>query len=120
MSAIPYVFSNAYGSGFWTRVKDFWGYNQKEYNKEQTANTIALNEYLRGGYERQLRDWHRNVPNRQIKYPELSYAGQIYSLNTGNANASLGYDITASNYNSNLYGRAFGLYGIGGKFSRYL
>lgn len=120
MTAISYVFSDAYGSGFWNRVKDFWGYNQKEANKEQTQNTIALDEYLRAGYERKLQDWHRNLPGRKIQYPELSYPGQIYSLNTGIVNARLGYDITASNYNSNLYSRSYGLYGIGGRFSRYL
>lgn len=120
MTAFAYMFSNAYGTGFWNTVKDFWGYNQKEANKQQTMNTIDYNEYLKRGYERQLADWKKNVPNRTIRYPELSFPGHIRGLDTGSVNALLGYDITSSNYNSNLYGRAYGLYGVGGRLSRYI
>lgn len=42
-----------------------------------------LYRYQRNAYERQDRDWHRNVPGREIRYPELSYPGHIRTLDTG-------------------------------------
>lgn len=42
-----------------------------------------LYRYQRGGYERQLADWKRNVPGRTIRYPEFSYPGHIRALDTG-------------------------------------
>lgn len=52
-------------------------------NLYSQAKQRELYRYQRGGYERQLRDWHKNVPGRSIKYPEQSYAGHIRSLDTG-------------------------------------
>lgn len=42
-----------------------------------------LYRYQKGGYERALNDWHKNVPGREIRYPEQSYPGHIRALDTG-------------------------------------
>lgn len=47
------------------------------------AKQRDLYRYQRGGYERQLQDWHKNVSGRSIRYPETSYEGHIRALNTG-------------------------------------
>ena len=41
-----------------------------------------LYAYQRGGYERQLADYRKNV-GRPIKYPEFSYPGHIRALDAG-------------------------------------
>lgn len=42
-----------------------------------------LYRYQKHDYERQLRDWKKNVPGRTIRYPALSYPGHIRALDTG-------------------------------------
>lgn len=42
-----------------------------------------LYQYQKNAYERQYRDWSKNVPNRTIRYPELSYPGHIKQMDTG-------------------------------------
>lgn len=42
-----------------------------------------LYRYQRNAYVRQEKDWHKNVPGRSIRYPELSYSGHIRALDTG-------------------------------------
>lgn len=95
--------------------------------KMQYKNTIAsnqaqidYNEYLREGNERALRDWQKNVPNRTIKYPELSYAGAIYRSDTGTARAMYDNDSAVANYYGNLGFRLAGLYGISSRVSRWM
>lgn len=46
------------------------------------AKQRDLYRYQRGGYERQLSDYQKNV-GRPIRYPELSYPGHIRALDTG-------------------------------------
>lgn len=75
-----------------------------------------LYRYQRGGYERQLRDWHKNVPNRQIRYPEFSYPGHIRSLDTGISQSYAGSLGAGSSLVRNLssgygYARSSGLFG---------
>lgn len=52
-------------------------------NLYSQAKQRDLYRYQRNAYVRQLKDWHKNVPKRSIKYPELSYPGAIRSLDTG-------------------------------------
>lgn len=55
------------------------------------ANLYSQNEqrklfyYQKGGYERALADWNKNVGSqgRSIRYPELSYEGKMRALDTG-------------------------------------
>lgn len=105
-------------------VSKLWDYVT---GKTQYENTIAsnqaqidYNEYLRRGNERALADWHKNVPNRQIKYPELSYAGAIYRANTGTARSMYDIDSASANYYGNLGFRLAGLYGIASRVSRWM
>ena len=53
------------------------------------ANQRKFYNYQRQGYDRQLKDWNRNVgvQGRQIRYPELSYQGKIRGLETGIENS---------------------------------
>lgn len=46
------------------------------------AKQRDLYRYQKGGYERQLADYNKNV-GRPIRYPELSYPGHIRALDTG-------------------------------------
>lgn len=88
----------------------------------QKALTAQMNydQYLAKGNERALADWHKNVPGREIVYPEFSYAGQIYRANTSIARAGLDYDTAGANYVGNLPYRAGGLYGVASRSSRRL
>lgn len=75
-----------------------------------------LYRYQKQGYERQLRDWHKNVPNRSIRYPELSYPGHIRSLDIGISQSYAGSVGSAAGAARNLaagygYSRSGGLFG---------
>ena len=52
-------------------------------NMYSQAKQREFYAYQKQGYERQLEDWHRNVPGRQIRYPELSYPGRIRAADLG-------------------------------------
>lgn len=98
-------------------------------NMYSQAKQREFYNYQKKGYERQLEDWHKNVPGREIRYPELSYPGRIRAADTGisqsyassystTANAvssigSLGFSAARSVARS-LYG------GSTGRTSRYL
>lgn len=87
-----------------------------------------LYRYQRGGYERALADWHKNVRGRSIRYPEQSYAGHIRALDTGISQSYASGFGTASRLvgqfaGGTLYGRnhARSLYSKSvGRTSRYL
>lgn len=75
-----------------------------------------LYRYQRGGYERQLRDWHKNVPGRKIRYPEQSYPGHIRSLDTGISQSYASSAGSVAGFTRNLtagygYARSGGLFG---------
>lgn len=112
MSAQPYV------GGFYRNILDLIGWTQYNNTQSSLKKQIAYEEYLKEGNRRALADWHKNVPGREIKYPEFSYAGQIYRGDTSIARANLDYDTARANYYGNLPYRAAGLYGIGGRLSR--
>lgn len=92
------------------------------------AKQRELYRYQKGGYERQLEDYRRNV-GRPIRYPELSYPGHIRALDTGisqsyassiGTGSRLGSTISAGGF---AYGRSASrsLYGgSSGGSSRYL
>lgn len=92
------------------------------------AKQRELYRYQKGGYERQLADYQKNV-GRPIRYPELSYPGHIRALDTGisqsyaasvGTGARLASTISAGGF---AYGRASGgsLYNqSAGRTSRYL
>lgn len=101
-------------------LKDFFGYTQYENTQNSLSAQMDYEQYLKAGNERALRDWHKNLPGREIKYPEFSYAGQIYRSNTSIARAGFDYDTASANYYGNLPYRSAGLYGIVGKLSRSL
>lgn len=98
-------------------------------NMYSQAKQRQFYNYQKQAYERQLEDWHRNTPGREIRYPELSYAGRIRAADLGisqsyaasygtTANAvssigSLGFSAQRSVARS-LYG------GSTGRTSRYL
>ena len=94
------------------------GYNQLKNTEESVNNQISYEQYLRSGNERALEDWHRNVPNRQIRYPELSYPGQIRRADTSIANLGISYDTAYQNYTGNLLYKSMGLYGVPGRLYR--
>lgn len=101
-------------------VSSLVGYDQAKATIESNKAQIAYDEYLRAGNERAYNDWKKNVPGREIKYPEFSYPGAIYRANTGIARSGYSNDSAYSNnYRSFVYGTA-GLYGIGSRASRYL
>lgn len=111
-SALAGPILTRYGSNMYSELK------QREFYK-----------YQKNAYERQLEDWHRNVPGREIRYPELSFPGRIRAADLGlsqsyarsyshTANAvssigSLGFSAQRSVARS-LYGRSTG------RSSRYL
>lgn len=101
------------------------GAGAKLYSQEKQRE---LYRYQKKGYERQLEDWHRNVPNRSIRYPELSYPGHIRALDTGISQSYassvgtvshlVGQYVGIGSYGS---GSARSLYGrSSGRTSRYL
>lgn len=81
--------------------------------------------YQKAGYERQLSDWHRNVPGREIRYPELSYPGHIRALDTGISQSYASSVSSAAGLAGNLaagygYARHGGLFNSTFKSSRWL
>lgn len=106
----------------WQYVQNMFGYTQMRNVEKSTTAQIDYEQYLKGGNERALADWYKNVGSqgRTIKYPEFSYAGQIYRGDTAIARAGFDYSNAAANYYGNLPYRTAGLYGIAGKLSRTL
>lgn len=98
------------------------GRKQMQNTQQSLSAQIDYEQYLKRGNERALADWNKNVGSqgRTIRYPELSYAGQIRRSNTSIARASLDYDTASANYWGNLPYRTAGLYGIGSRLSRSL
>lgn len=93
----------------------------RQTSNEQASNRaqISYEEYLKGGNRRAIADYHRNVP-RPMRYPELSYPGQVYRSDTAIARNLFDYDTAGANlYGRSLYGTA-GLYGVGSRASRFL
>lgn len=102
----------------WTLLGGYSAQNQqKSYTKQ-----IDYENYLKSANQRALDDWNKNVgyKGRSIKYPELSYSGQINRSNTAIARNELDYANAGASYLSNLPYRTAGLYGIAGKLSRTL
>lgn len=95
-------------------------------NMYSQAKQRELYRYQRGGYERQLADWHKNVPNRSIRYPEQSYPGYIRSLDTGISQSYASTVGSAGGLTRSLsagygYARSGGLFGkIPGPTSKWL
>lgn len=104
----------------WRMLSDATGYTQFRNAQASTQTQIDYENYLRAGNERALRDWHKNVPNRQIRYPELSYPGQIYRSDTSIARNMYDYSTAGANYTGNLIFRLGGLYGVANRLSRSL
>lgn len=96
------------------------GRTQMRNTQKALTAQMKYDQYLAEGNKRALADWYKNVPGRTIKYPEFSYAGQIYRANTSLARAGLDYDTAYANYYGNLPYRGSGLYGIGSRVSRRL
>ena len=111
---------NTYVNNRRTLLSDVTGKTERDNSQQIQRNQIDYNEYLRQANERALADWHRHVPNREIKYPEFSYAGQIYAASKNIANSGLTYDSASANYNRNVAYRYAGLYGISSKFARFM
>lgn len=121
---MPNIFRYAYDVDYrnaWRQLSDMvTGKTQRDNTQASLQAQIDYEQYLRAGNERALADWHKNVPNRQIRYPELSYPGQIYRANTSIARAGFDYSTADANYYGNLPYRVAGLYGIAGRISRTL
>lgn len=116
----PYSVDNLINNYVKPWFKNYMGYNQMKNTQESYQAEIGYQEYLKGGYNRALSDWHKNVPNRKIRYPEFSYPGQIRRADTSIVTATLGYNNAYSNYEGNILGRAMGLYGVPGRVYRSL
>lgn len=105
----------AYGTS--KPYRDFWnhyaGYvtGRRQYENTQKSNQAEIDylQYQKRAYERQLADWHKNVPNRQIVYPELSYAGAIRGINTGITRLGYGTDSAYANYVGHMANTAMGI-----------
>lgn len=104
----------------WNNIPNMFGYTQAENTKQSLSAQMDYDQYIRKGNERALADWHKNVPNRSIKYPELSYEGQIRRADTSITRANLDYATSDANYYGNLPYRAIGLYGVGSRVYRNL
>lgn len=102
----------------WTMLGGYSAQNQQDSYKTQ----IDYEQYLKAGNERALNDWNKNVGSkgRTIRYPELSYAGQIARADTSIARNEFDYANAGAGYLSNLPYRYAGLYGIASKLSRTL
>lgn len=117
-------FRNAYTmySRNWNNAKQFFGdvtgYNQYKQTEASNNAQIAYDEYIKAANHRALADWQRNVPNRKIAYPELSYAGAIYRADTGIARSMYSNDSALSNFAGNLAYRGAGLYHVASGMSR--
>lgn len=107
-------------NAIWDWIDTATGKKQMDYIQQSNQTQIDYNNYLARGNERALADWHKNVPGREIKYPELSYAGAIYRANTGSARSMYDNDIASANYSGNLAFRLAGLYGIGSRLARWM
>lgn len=95
--------------------------NQYRMTQRMSTNAqIGYEQYLRQGNERALADFRKNVPNRQIRYPELSYSGQIARSNTAIMRNSMDYAGADANYWSNLPYRGAGLYRTASPLSRFM
>lgn len=104
----------------WNNIPNLIGYNQMKNTQQSLSAQIDYDQYIKRGNERALADWKKNVPNRTIRYPELSYEGQIRRADTSIARANFDYATADANYYGNLPYRAAGLYGIGSKLYRSL
>lgn len=122
----------SFGPGSWYfnpsyrhMIKNALGYTAYKNTQASASAQIGYEEYLKAGNRRALSDWNRNVGSkgqgRYIRYPELSYAGQIARSNTAIARARLDYDTAGANYTGNVVRRVGGLFsGVVGRSSRYL
>lgn len=113
------------GPGYWKNVEAIWngfgsllGITQGHNQQESIATQMDYEQYLRNANERALADWHRNVPNRTIKYPEFSYEGQIRRADTALTRLGLDYDTTYANMTSGAFYKGAGLYGVGSRLTR--
>lgn len=105
----------------WSKIEQMMtGRTQMRNTQKALQTQIDYEQYLRQGNERALADWHKNVPGREIKYPEFSYAGQIRRADTSITRAGLDYNTAYANYTGNLPYRAGGLYGLGSRLFRTL
>lgn len=96
------------------------GRTQMRNTQRSLTAQMDYEQYLKRGNERALADWHRNVPGREIRYPEFSYSGQIRRADTSITRAGLDYATAGANYYGNLAYRVGGLYGISSRASRRL
>lgn len=112
-------FLDAYWKPF-KLIEPMVGYTQMKNTQASLQKQIDYEQYLKQGNERALRDWHKNVPGRSIRYPEHSYAGQIQRANTSIARAGFDYATADANYSGNTPYRVAGLYGIGTRLARML
>lgn len=101
---------------------DITGYNQMKSTQASIQAQIDYNNYMKAQNEKALSDWRLYVGSqgRTIKYPGLSYPGQIYKFDTATSRAGYDYLNASSNYYGNLPYRTAGLYGIASRFSRWL
>lgn len=107
-----------YSYGMSKGYRDFWNTTSLDYltGRRQYQNTQKSNQaeidylnYQKQAYERQYRDWQKNVPNRQIVYPELSYLGAIRGVDTGITRLGYGTDSAYANYVGHMANTAFGM-----------
>lgn len=122
VSSGKFNWSNFYNEHLKDFAEQLLGYRQMSNTQQSLSAQIDYEQYLKRGNERALADWNKNVGSqgRTIRYPELSYAGQIRRADTSIARASLDYDTASANYWGNLPYRTAGLYGIGSRLSRSL
>lgn len=108
--------------GWYDLADNISGYNAVKAKEAEYRNSIDYYQYLKSGYDRQLRDWKKNVGSqgRTIRYPELSYAGSSYGASKNISNNYLGIDATYANYTASAPYRAGGLYTLFSRTSRYL
>lgn len=111
---------NLYNNHYYKFGSMLSGRTQMQNTQNSLQSQIAYEQYLKEGNRRALADWHKNVPGRTIRYPELSYAGQIHRADTSIARAGFDYNTASANYYGNLPYRAAGLYGIFSRASRSL
>lgn len=116
----PYKWRNFYDSFLKPLSYDVTGHTQMKNTQNSLTVQMDYERYLKRGNDRALADWHRNVPGREIKYPEFSYPGQIARADTSIARAGLDYDTARANYTGNVLYRSAGLYGVGTRLFRNL
>lgn len=120
MNYIRALSDSAYRNNFWKFGEMLSGKTQRDNTQASLQAQIDYEQYLKQGNERALADWHKNVPGREIRYPELSYAGQIRRADTSITRAGLDYSTADANYYGNLLYRGAGLYGISSRVARTL